>query len=1128
MEYDIRVERKCGLNNIGCELAPLHRDVGKGAKIVKIFLPRPKLRVGAIILSVAGLRVNKWDYERIIDRLRNQNYPVKIRFRLNENYFKKKRRVNEINNSFFLWNKHFNSSVLHCPGKHLLEGFQTPRNGYTCDCCTKSFARNKVFYDCFECFFLICGDCANVVRTGGNPWPRDRKILTKDTSHPESKQPPLIRSKSDVSQSCWTKDRSRLASILKELENLGPLFDDYTNLNTGDDKSEEDIDSSKAPVYRTVKSAPILRSAYTTRHVSISKYEQPNCSHLDSNKKKAHKVLETNINSELDIWDLGFGSDRKRAATSPSSPKESSSLLHQNVPKVLIPTQIVENRKENVLPTRNFRSDDRLLCPVGKPHQQNTISMDYNCNSSLDGSEGSDLTKFLNETGEWLTKSEQDFLPKEKARISDTKQKAELGWELFGSGDLQNSDFQDASSLIKLGAIKCDKDKLSLQQPLSLEHVSASSDQIIFDDEIDLGILSPSCVVLESVQQREYNTGTTTDRDFACTAESSSSPEPPINVASEYLNSKSLSPPIELSMALEQRKPGLLESTTNSSNKLSVSLGNMQDSKDQVDVGNFALDIKSSGGKKCDEEEQNYKLLDEVPCQKSGELLNVKSLSHIGPSSELRDTGTYVACVGDAPNQMLVRAQNQSCTEIDEDNRELQYSSPSLNERSLGVDDRNNSHFLSVSQETNIQSSSISTLQVSSDLTSLKWEEINTNEEPKLKWDRDSAHARIKVEKENVEGFESCANQFELSYDASDNQSVKKNNINLEGAKKPCREDSSKISKNTSMGNYTYKRVDNRKNILDVSDRKNNKVLNPKLSPSQKYVSSMSIHRNSIAKENEKPSETLALSSLNAPLSPIIRVNKSVCISNASLKDVSNSAIEENKSTEKLQAPSIPVVAKDNSGESLLVREEEPPFSWRSLGRFRATTEPKIKALRGSAQDRKSPRSGVKRWRKSGRKRSTGKDFSTRLKPGLKVKVTGVKYGHHEQVGTVLHYIPDKKRYLVQLKDSQKSFKDVNLVVVEKDSPKKMGLSSSKDSVSSPEMSIPIGRPQRPIIERRSSKDTTSPRSPSLSRSPHPEKVIGLAGTNTAKKPRKQIKIVTKGKITAYNIPKKKGVQIHV
>jgi len=959
MEYDIRVERKCGLNNIGCELAPLSRDVGKGAKIVKIFLPRPKLRVGAIILSVAGLRVNKWDHERIVDRLRNQDYPVKIRLRLNENYFKKKRRKNETNNSFFLWNKHFNSSVLHCPGKHLLEGFQTPRNGYTCDCCTKSFARNKVFYDCFECFFLICGDCANVVRTGGNPWPRDRKIFTKDMSQPESKQPPLIRSKSDVSQSCWTKDRSRLASILKELENLGPLFDDYTKLNTGDDKSQEDIDSSKVPVYRTVKSAPITRSAYTTRHVRISKYEQPNYSYLDCNEKKAPKVLEPNINCEIDRWDLGFGSGSKRAATSPSSPKKSSSLLHQNVPKVLILTQIVENRKENVLPIRNLLSDEGLLRPIGKPHKPNTISMDWNCNSSLDGSEGSDLSKFLNETGEWLTKSEQDFLPKEQARISDTKQKAELGWELFGSGDLQNSDFQDASSLIKLGAIKCNKDKVLLQQPLSLEHVSASSDQIIFDDETDLGILSPSCVVLESVQQREYNTGTTTNRNLAYTAESSLSPEPPNNVASEHLNSKSLSPPIELSIALEKRKPGLLESTTNSSDKLSVSPGKMHDSKDQVDVRNFALDIKSSDGKKCDEEGQNYKLLDEVQSQKSSELLNVNSSSHIVSSSELRDTGTYLAGVGDAPNEMLVRAQNQSCTEIDEDNRELQHSSPSLNERSLGVDDRNNRHFLSASQETNIQSSSIPGLQVSSDLTSLKEEEINTNKAPKQKWDRDTEHSRKTVKKEYVEGFDSCENQIELSYDASDNQFVEKNNINVEGPKKPCREDSSKISKNKSMENHTDKRVDNRKSILDVSDGKNNKVLNPKLSPSQKYVSSMSIHRNSIAKENEKPSETLALSSLNAPLSPIIRVNKSVCISNASLKDVSNSAIEENKSTEKLQAPSIPVVAKDNSGESLLVREEEPPFSWRSLGRFRATTEPKIKALRGSAQDRKSPRSGV-------------------------------------------------------------------------------------------------------------------------------------------------------------------------
>merc|ERR1712060_253432 len=112
-----------------------------------------------------------------------------------------------------------------------------------------------------------------------------------------------------------------------------------------------------------------------------------------------------------------------------------------------------------------------------------------------------------------------------------------------------------------------------------------------------------------------------------------------------------------------------------------------------------------------------------------------------------------------------------------------------------------------------------------------------------------------------------------------------------------------------------------------------------------------------------------------------------------------------------------------------------------------------------------------------------------------------------------------------QLKDGQKSFKDVNLVVVEKDSPKKMGLSPSKDSGSSREIGTPIDRSQRPIIERRSSKDTASPRSPSLSRSLHPEKVIGLAGSNSAKKPWKPIKIVTKGKITAYNIPKKRGVQ---
>jgi len=983
-------------------------------------------------------------------------------------------------------------------------------------------------------FFLICGDCVNVARTGGNPWPtRDRNPFVKDISYMEPKQPPLIRCKSDFSQSRRMKDRSRLASILRELENLDPLFDDYTNLSGEEDISEEDIASSSLPVWRTIKSAPaVTRRPYTTRHVPISKYELQKYGHLGRNEKKAPEVEA--LNSDHNRWNSGFGSSRKKAATSPSSPRKSSSFLYQqHIPKVLKPTHTIENKKENAFAIRNLNSN-LSRSSMGKSHQHYKTPTYWNLNSSTDGSEGSDFTKLLNETDEWLSNSEKDFLPKDKARISNIKQKTEFRAKLVEGEDLRNADFQStASSLIKLGAIKCHKDRLSVQRPLRLEHVSVSSNdyQNIFDNENNLSILSPSCYVLETMENREYDNSTTAvviGREFAVSAESSPSPEPPQKVEPDYPILKPLSP-FEHPITFEKRKSGIFESPTNSSMKLSLSLGNVQESKEQLDVRISDLDIKSSDGNTFGEDEENIKLVDEVASQKSSKHFNVKSSSQKMYPSEVGKTGTCLAGVGDARNTHSVEALNESFSESHEDYRPLPKYSPSQNEPSLWSIEESNMASGNIKEEgdNNIQNSSLPSIQDSSELlVTLQEEEVNAKEAPKRKCDRGTEQARTRFKKG---GFDSCDNEIKHNYETSDSQSVEKNNINIAETKKPPEEELSIIGKDTSMRTVASEREVNSKSHLEVSDCKNNNGSNRKLSPAQNFVSSMSIHRNALAKEDDKPSETLSLSSLNAPHSPIVRVNKSVSMPNASLKDVSTSEDEKNKSAKLVQTSSVPIVSTDNSDETLLVPEKESTFLWRKLGRFRSTSDSKKKPLKSSQRsiNGKSPRSGVKLWRKSGRKSSSDKECTARLKPGSEVKVTGINSGNNEQVGSVLHYIPEKKRYLVQFKDFQKSLKRENLLLVEKASMKKVGSSPSKNTLSQ-ERGITMNRSQRTTIERRFGPGSESPTHQSLSRSLHPDPVTGPVGIHPRQKLWNPITIVARGKISGYNIPKKRGVQIHV
>jgi hypothetical protein len=173
-----------------------------------------------------------------------------------------------------------------------------------------------------------------------------------------------------------------------------------------------------------------------------------------------------------------------------------------------------------------------------------------------------------------------------------------------------------------------------------------------------------------------------------------------------------------------------------------------------------------------------------------------------------------------------------------------------------------------------------------------------------------------------------------------------------------------------------------------------------------------------------------------------------------------------------------------------------------------------------------TPRSIVSFWRRSGRKSCTENDLSERLEAGAKVKVTGVDHGHNEQAGTVLRYIPEKKRYLVQFKDYQKPFKEANLVLVDKNLSKQIDSSPPKNSHSLQTNGVPPNGLQKTKIERRISPDEIFQK-PSTG-TVHQDPDRRPAGRPSKQKSKKPIKVVARRKLSLYHIPKKKGVQIHV
>jgi len=233
MEYNVRFLEKRGLNGIGCKLVPLDWSVGKGAKILEIVKPYPRLRVDASILSIGGMRVGRWEHKRIIDRLNNAEFPINVRLRIKEDYFKK-RRPSEGDNPD--WVPYFRSDLLGCPGKHDLKRFKTPRNGYKCDSCRNFHFKNETFYDCFECYFLVCEKCVLTAKTGGDPRvkpsrPRDEELddLLPQVNSLISKTETKVQDDSNKKnrkekKPGHRKSRSALDDILEELSALGPII----------------------------------------------------------------------------------------------------------------------------------------------------------------------------------------------------------------------------------------------------------------------------------------------------------------------------------------------------------------------------------------------------------------------------------------------------------------------------------------------------------------------------------------------------------------------------------------------------------------------------------------------------------------------------------------------------------------------------------------------------------------------------------------------------------------------------------------------------------------------------------------------------------------------------------------
>jgi len=233
MEYNVRFLEKRGLNGIGCKLVPLDWTVGKGAKILEIVKPYPRLRVDASILSIGGMRVGKWEHKRIIDRLNNAEFPINVRLRIKEDYFKK-RRPSEGDNPD--WVPYFRSDLLGCPGKHDLKRFKTPRNGYKCDSCRNFHFKNETFYDCFECYFLVCEKCVLTAKTGGDPRVKPSRPRDEDLDDLIPQVNSLIREGDNKAQDDSSKknrkekkpghrkSRSALDDILEELSALGPII----------------------------------------------------------------------------------------------------------------------------------------------------------------------------------------------------------------------------------------------------------------------------------------------------------------------------------------------------------------------------------------------------------------------------------------------------------------------------------------------------------------------------------------------------------------------------------------------------------------------------------------------------------------------------------------------------------------------------------------------------------------------------------------------------------------------------------------------------------------------------------------------------------------------------------------